>query len=81
MSNGAIYIVTQDARYIDLVCVSAERLKTVMPDLPITVFSQFPVDSSCFDKVIRVEGSSDGFYDKTKLIRVEDGYDSSHAAG
>jgi hypothetical protein len=33
MSNGAIYIVTQDARYIDLVCVSAERLKTVMPDL------------------------------------------------
>jgi hypothetical protein len=69
MSNGAIYIVTQDARYIDPVCVSAERLKTVMPDLPITVFSQFPVDSSCFDKVIRVEGSSDGFYDRTKLIR------------
>ena len=69
MSNGAIYIVTQDPRYVDLLRISAERLKTVMPDLPITVFSQFPVNGSCFDKVIRVEGSSDGFYDKTKLIR------------
>jgi hypothetical protein len=68
MSNGAIYIVTQDPRYVELLHISAERLKTVMPDLPITVFSQFPVDRACFDKVIRVEGSSDGFYDKTKLI-------------
>jgi hypothetical protein len=69
MSNGAIYIVTQDPRYVDLVRISAERLKTVMPHLFITVFSQFPVNGSCFDKVIPVEGSSDGFYDKTKLIR------------
>jgi hypothetical protein len=68
MSNGAIYIVTQDPRYVELLHISAGRLKTVMPDLPITVFSQFPVDRACFDKVIRVEGSSDGFYDKTKLI-------------
>jgi len=43
-------------------------LKAVMPELPITVFSQFPIRGSCFDKVIRVEGSSDGFYDKTRLI-------------
>jgi Glycosyl transferase family 8 len=69
MSNGAIYIVTQDPRYVDLLRTSAERLKTVMPDLPITVFSQFPVNGACFDHVIPVEPSGDGFYDKTRLIR------------
>jgi hypothetical protein len=69
MSTGAIYIVTQDQRYVELLRTSAERLKAVMPDLPVTVFSQFPIDNRCFDKVIRVDGSSDGFYDKTKLIR------------
>lgn len=74
MSNGAIYIVTQDERYVELLRISAERLKAVMPDLPITVFSQFPITSSCFEKVIRVAGSTDGFYDKTKIIR-ESPYD------
>jgi hypothetical protein len=69
MSNGAIYIVTRDPRYVQLLCISAERLKTMMPDLPITVFSQFPIDNPCFERVIRVEPSSDGFYDKTRLIR------------
>jgi hypothetical protein len=69
MSTGAIYIVTKDERYVELLRTSAERLKAVMPDLPVTVFSQFPIDNRCFDKVIRVDGSSDGFYDKTKLIR------------
>jgi len=69
MSNGAIYIVTQDQRYVDLLRISAERLKRVMSDLPITVFSQFPVKGGCFDRVIQVEPSEDGFYDKTKLIR------------
>ena len=69
MSNGAIYIVTQDPRYVDLMRTSAERLKMVMPGLPITVFSQFPVNGSCYDRVIQVEPSGDGFYDKTRLIR------------
>jgi hypothetical protein len=69
MANGAVYIVTQDSRYVDLLRISAQRLKTVMPDLPITIFSQFPISDGCFDQVVRVEGSSDGFYDKTRLIR------------
>jgi hypothetical protein len=69
MSHGAIYIVTQDPRYVALLQASAERLKQMMPELPITVFSQFPVSSPCFERVIRVEPSSDGFYDKTRLIR------------
>ena len=76
MSNGAIYIVTQDPRYVDLLRTSAERLKTVMPDLPITVFSQFPVNGACYDRVIHVEPSGDGFYDKTRLIR-ESPYDQT----
>ena len=76
MSNGAIYIVTQDPRYVDLLRTSAERLKTVMPDLPITVFSQFPVSGAWCDRVIHVEPSGDGFYDKTRLIR-ESPYDQT----
>jgi glycosyl transferase family 8 len=69
MANGAVYIVTQDQRYLDLLLTSAASLKRAMRDLPITVFSQFPVESKLFEKVIRVEGSNDGFYDKTKWIR------------
>jgi hypothetical protein len=76
MSTGAVYIVTQDPRYVGLLRTSAERLKTVMPDLPITVFSQFPVSGACYDRVIQVEPSGDGFYDKTRLIR-ESPYDQT----
>jgi hypothetical protein len=65
MKIGAIYIVTQDSRYTTMLLHSAASLKRVMPNLPITVFSQFPIESSDFERVIRVEGSQDGFYDKT----------------
>ena len=74
MSSGAVYIITQDHRYVDLLLTSAASLKRAMPDLPITLFSQFPVDSSHFDRIVRVQPSKDGFYDKTKLIR-ESPYD------
>ncbi len=69
MSNGAVYIITQDARYVDLLLTSALSLKAAMPDLPITVFSQFPVESKLCDRVIRVDATEDGFYDKTRLMR------------
>lgn len=68
MSQGAVYIVTQDARYLNLLLVSANSLRRAMPDLPITLFSQFPVDSPLFEKVIHVQPSSDGFYDKVRCI-------------
>jgi len=42
--------------------------------LPITVFSQFPVESPFFEKVVRVEPTQDGFFDKTRLMR-ESPYD------
>jgi hypothetical protein len=69
MKTGAIYIITQDSRYTELLLNSAASLKRVMPDLPITVFSQFPLERPNFERVIRVEGSQDGFYDKTLLIQ------------
>jgi len=69
MKTGAIYIITQDSRYTGLLLNSAASLKRVMPDLPITVFSQFPLESPDFERVVRVEGSEDGFYDKTLLMQ------------
>jgi hypothetical protein len=69
MSNGAVYIITQDPRYVDLLLTSAASLRRAMPDLPITVFSQFPVESELFENVVRVEPTQDGFYDKSKLIQ------------
>jgi hypothetical protein len=68
MSDGAIYIITKDERYVNLLEGSAASLKRVMPDLPITVFSQFPISSSNFDNVIPVNTEGDGFYDKARLM-------------
>src|SRR5260370_36950936 len=68
MSIGAIYIITQDPRYVDLLLSSAASLKRAMPDLPITVFSQFPVNGSYFDRIVSVTPTQDGFYDKSRLI-------------
>jgi hypothetical protein len=74
MSQGAIYIITQDPRYVGLLLSSAASLRRAMPDLSITVFSQFPVNSPLIEKVIRVEPTQDGFFDKTRLMR-ESPYD------
>lgn len=69
MANGALYIITQDRRYVDLLLTSAASLKRAMPDLPISVFSQFPLESELFDKVFPVEPTKDGFYDKARLVQ------------
>jgi len=69
MSQGAIYIITQDSRYTGLLLNSVASLKRVMPDLPVTVFSQFAAESPLVERVVRVEGSPDGFYDKTLYMR------------
>lgn len=68
MSAGAIYVVTQDERYLNLLRTSAESVKHEMPDLPITVFSQFPVQQPCLDKVVLVKPAGGGFYDKARLM-------------
>jgi hypothetical protein len=69
MSHGALYIITQDPRYIDLLLTSAASLRKAMPELPISVFSQFPLKSELFERVFPVEPTTDGFYDKASLIR------------
>lgn len=74
MPNGAIYILTQNERYVDLALPSVASLKRAMPDLPVTVFSQFPIKSPLIDRVVPVQPTRDGFFDKTKLMR-ESPYD------
>jgi len=69
MSNGAIYVLSQDERYVDLALQSAASLKRAMPDLPITAFSQFPIRSPLIERVIPIQPTRHGFYDKTKLMR------------
>lgn len=68
MREGVVYVVTQDPRYVDLLCSSSESLKRAMPDLPITVFSQFPIENRNFDRVVLVDRSNDGFYDKARFM-------------
>lgn len=68
MTQGALYIITQDPRYVGLLQNSAASLKRAMPYLPITAISQFPVDSPYLDKVVRVEPTRDGFYDKARFL-------------
>jgi len=69
MTNGALYIITQNQRYVDLLLGSAASLKRTMPDLPITVFSQFPVESSLFEEVVTVKPTGSGFFDKCELMK------------
>lgn len=68
MTCGALYIITQNPKYSDLLLGSAASLKRVMPELPITVFSQFPVQSSLFDRVTQIESTEQGFYDKVRFM-------------
>jgi hypothetical protein len=68
MADGAIYILSQNEGYVDLALQSAASLKRVMPNLPITAFSQFPIDSSLFERVIIAQPTRHGFFDKTKLM-------------
>ncbi|MGD0792427.1 MAG: glycosyltransferase [Terriglobales bacterium] len=74
MPNGAIYILTKNERYVDLALQSVASLKRAMPDLPVTVFSQFPMSSPLVERVVPVQPTRDGFYDKTKLMQ-ESPYD------
>lgn len=70
MTSGAIYIITQNPRYVGLLLSSARSLKNAMPQLPITVFSEFEIPpTELFENITRVKGSADGFYDKTLFMQ------------
>ena len=68
MTVGAIYIITHDPRYVGLLQTSSASLKAAMPELPVTVFTQFPVPDGQFEKVVPVTPTQDGFYDKARLM-------------
>ena len=68
MSIGAIYVITRDERYLNLLRASADSVKNAMPDLPITVFSEFPVKHGSIDRVIPIKAAGDGFYDKARMM-------------
>jgi hypothetical protein len=77
MTTGAIYIAT-GASFLREAIVSAKSLKQVHPELPVTVFTDLPVEESCFDTVVRVERHLHNFdhvihmgsspYDKTLYL-------------
>lgn len=71
MKNGVIYIATGE-KYVKEVCDSAIRLKKVMPDVPITFFSDRLVSFDEFEKVVIIEP----FHKRSKIpYLVESPYD------
>lgn len=65
--RGAIYIATRDARYLNLLTSSVAQLKRIMPELPVTVFSDLTAQGP-FDLVRVSPSESDGFFDKARLM-------------
>src|SRR5271166_2514080 len=67
MSTGVIYIAT-GRKFIDEACKSAANLKSVMPNMPLTIFSDEDVESTHFENVIRISAPRHGFIDKIMNI-------------
>jgi hypothetical protein len=63
-SKGVIYIAT-GKKYLDEAVRSATSLKRHMPNMPITLFSSEEIDSSLFERVIKIEDPKYGFADLT----------------
>ena len=66
-SRGIIYIVTGQ-KFVEEACRSAASVKKCMPDIPITLFSDLPIDSSFFDQVIHIANPAYGLEDKVGYI-------------
>lgn len=66
-SRGIIYIVTGQ-KFVDEAIQSAASVKKCMPDIPITIFSDLPVDSMCFDQVVPITNPTQGHEDKIQNI-------------
>lgn len=67
MSIGIIYIAT-GRQFIDEARLSAESVKTHMPDIPVTVFCDREFMCPFFDRVVRIERPRYGFIDKLLQI-------------
>jgi hypothetical protein len=68
MPNGAIYILMQNERYVDLAVQSLASLKRAMPDLPITVFSQFPMSSPLLTRLFEYSQQATAFMTRPGLL-------------
>lgn len=62
-SRGIIYIVTGQ-KFIEEACRSAASVKKCMPDIPITIFSDVPLNSALFDQVVLIANPRHGLEDK-----------------
>ena len=66
--RGIIYIVTGQ-KFIDQACCSAASIKKCMPDVPITIFADVPIDSTLFDQVVPIDSPAYGLKDKIFNMR------------
>jgi hypothetical protein len=67
-SYGAIYIAT-GAKHFNEACVSVVSLKRVMPDLPVTIYTDQPIPAGTpFNERVPIVGCGDGFMDKATYI-------------
>jgi hypothetical protein len=64
---GIVYV-AGGSRYIAEACVSARSAKHVMPGVPITLFSDEPVDVDVFNNVVLLDSPTYTFHDKQEAI-------------
>jgi hypothetical protein len=62
-SRGIIYIVTGQ-KFVDEACRSAASVKRCMSDIPITIFSDVPLNSAHFEQVVPIANPTHGPEDK-----------------
>jgi hypothetical protein len=66
--RGIIYIVSGQ-KFIDQACRSAASIKKCMPDVPITIFADVPIDSTLFDQVVPIDSPAYDLKDKIFNMR------------
>jgi len=65
--RGIVYIVTGQ-KCVAEACRSAASVKKCMPDIPITIFSDVPIDSTLFDQVVPID--SPEYSNEAKLLHI-----------
>jgi hypothetical protein len=58
-----------EQKFIDEACRSAASVKKCMPDVPITIFADVPIDSTLFDQVVPIDSPAYGLEDKIFNMR------------
>jgi len=66
--RGIIYVATGDV-YRHEACLSAQTVNEVMPNIPVTIFSDKPFDQDTVAQFIQIEEPSFGYRDKIACLR------------